>query len=111
MDQHPELEGGRDRVGEDHMFLRGQGIENGTESGTQMETRVYIQVCGQDVTRDDGLIYERMLREECGVETRLDVYTGFGHVFWGMGGDYPKMEMSERRMRDSVEGGGWLLRR
>ena len=43
----------------------------------------YFQVCGMDVTRDDGLVYERVLREESGVETRLDLYEGWPHCWWG----------------------------
>ena len=97
LDQHPELK--RERVGEDHEYLEEQG------------TRVYFQVCGQDMSRDDGLIYEKVLRGETGVQTRLDLYAGFGHVFWGLPGPYMQLEMSKRRMRDSVEGVGWLLRR
>lgn len=97
LDQHPELD--RDKLGEDHVFIKEQ------------DTRVYVQVCGQDIGRDDALIYEKVLREESGVETRLDLYTGFGHVFWGMGGGYAEMEMSKKRMKHSVEGVGWLLRR
>lgn len=96
LDQYPELS--REKVGEDHAFLKANDI------------RVYIQVCGADVSRDDGLIYERVLREEAGVETRLDLYSGFGHVFWGMSGGYSELSMSKKRMQDSVEGIGWLLR-
>ncbi|KAK5072464.1 hypothetical protein LTR64_005064 [Lithohypha guttulata] len=97
LDQHPELN--REKVGQDHLYLKEVG------------TRVYFQVCGQDISRDDGLIYERVLREEAGVETRLDLYSGFGHCFWGMPGPYTELQMSKRRMSDSVEGIEWLLRR
>ncbi|OPB43534.1 Arylacetamide deacetylase [Trichoderma guizhouense] len=67
---------------------------------------VYFQVAGLDPARDDSLIYERILREECGVPTRIDVYRGLPHGFWTM---YPDLEASRRRMRDAVDGVGWLL--
>lgn len=66
----------------------------------------YLQVCGADVSRDDGLIYERVLREECGVPTRLDLYAGWPHCWWSM---YPTLEKSVERQRNAVEGIGWLL--
>ncbi|KAL6700279.1 alpha/beta-hydrolase [Trichoderma pleuroticola] len=67
---------------------------------------VYFQVAGLDPARDDSLIYERILREECGVPTRIDVYRGVPHGFWTM---YPDLAASRRRMRDAVDGVGWLL--
>jgi len=97
IDQHPHLR--RETVGADHVWLRDENV------------RVYFQVCGADMSRDDGLIYERLLREEAGVETRLDLYSGFGHVFWGMGGGYGALDMSQKRTKDSLEGVEWLLRR
>ncbi|KAH7033456.1 lipase 2 [Microdochium trichocladiopsis] len=49
----------------------------------------YFQICGLDPLRDEGLIYERVLREEAGVATRVDVYGGYGHCFWSMWPDLP----------------------
>lgn len=42
----------------------------------------FFQLGGLDPLRDEGLIYERVLREENDTPTRLDVYDGFGHMFW-----------------------------
>ncbi|KAM0808883.1 putative Alpha/Beta hydrolase protein [Seiridium cardinale] len=66
----------------------------------------YFQVRGTGIGRDDSLLYERVLREECGVKTRADLYAGFAHVWWAM---FPEMEMSKKREDDAVAGVGWLL--
>lgn len=63
----------------------------------------YLQLGGMDPLRDEGLVYERVLREEYGVPTRLDVYKGFGHMFWT---NWPKMNASKRFVQ---EGFKWLL--
>ena len=43
--------------------------------------RAFFQIAGLDPLRDEGLIYEKELRENNTV-TRLNVYDGFGHMFW-----------------------------
>ncbi|KAJ9651238.1 hypothetical protein H2198_009467 [Neophaeococcomyces mojaviensis] len=97
LDQQPDLN--RPSPATDHTWLKDGHV------------KVYFQACGQDISRDDTLIYERMLREEVGVETRLDLYAGFGHCFWAIPRIYAEMEMTKARTRHSVEGIGWLLRR
>lgn len=90
-------------------FNQHHPADNGTRSvkhGHLGIPRTYFQVCGLDMARDDSLIYERVLREECGIETRLDMYAGFPHCWWLM---YSQLEMSKKRMKDVVEGVGWLL--
>ncbi|TVY59632.1 AB hydrolase superfamily protein B1A11.02 [Lachnellula suecica] len=61
----------------------------------------YFQVCGLDPLRDEALIYERVLREEAGVRTRLDVYRGLGHYFWT---NFPGLEMSKTFVEETVIG-------
>lgn len=68
--------------------------------------KTYLQVCGMDPLRDEALIYERVLREEAEVQTKLDFYPGYGHMFWT---NYPKMPMSRKFVEDTLEGFKWLL--
>jgi acetyl esterase/lipase len=66
----------------------------------------YFQVCGADPLRDEALIYERILREEEGIQTKMDVYPGLPHGFWSV---FPTIESSKRFVEESVKGVGWLL--
>lgn len=65
----------------------------------------FIQVCGRDFMRDDGLLYELMLREH-GTKTRLNVYPGLPHCFWTL---IPYHEASKKFMTDIALGFAWLL--
>jgi acetyl esterase/lipase len=68
----------------------------------------YFQVNGLDPLRDEALIYERVLREEYGIKTKLDMYPGLPHGFWGF---FPMLKASDQFRIDMVEGMGWLLGR
>lgn len=67
--------------------------------------KAYIQICGMDPLRDDGLIYEEVLREN-GVKTRIDIYPGLPHEFWLF---LTQLESSKKWKREFVEGVRWLL--
>lgn len=67
----------------------------------------YIQVCGLDGLRDENLIYERVLREEYSIPTRLDFYPGLPHHFWEF---FPQLtKQVEQRTKDTIDGFRWLL--
>ena len=65
----------------------------------------YLQSCGMDVTRDDALVYEEVLRED-GVHTRLDIYPGTPHVFWTT---FRTLSQTKKWEKDTIDGVGWLF--
>lgn len=69
--------------------------------------KTYFQICGMDVLRDEALIYEQVLREDNGVETRLDIYPGMPHIFWGA---FAHLSQGKKAAVDLVEGIKWLLK-
>lgn len=67
-----------------------------------------FQVCGQDLLRDDGLIYEKVLRTEYGIPTKMTVYPGLPHGFWLM---MPQIDASKKYVKEFMESIAWLLER
>ncbi|EMD36119.1 hypothetical protein CERSUDRAFT_53128 [Gelatoporia subvermispora B] len=65
----------------------------------------YLQICGRDPLRDEGILYERVLRE-AGVKTRMDVYPGVPHAFHWHFGHIP---LALKYDQDTKYGLRWLL--
>lgn len=68
----------------------------------------FFQVNGMDPLRDEALVYERVLREEYGIKTKLDMYPGLPHGFWLF---FPMLKASRQLLVDMVQGMGWLVGR
>ncbi|KAF7341799.1 Esterase/lipase/thioesterase [Mycena sanguinolenta] len=66
---------------------------------------LYIQICGLDPLRDEGLLYERVLREQ-DVRTKLDIYPGVPHGFHAL---WPGMTASKKWEEDVRAGVRWIL--
>ncbi|KAJ6566607.1 Alpha/Beta hydrolase protein [Mycena capillaripes] len=67
---------------------------------------VYIQVCGMDPLRDEGLLYERLLRER-GIATKLDIYSDLPHGFHEF---LPQLTAIKKWHADFHAGIEWLLK-
>lgn len=68
--------------------------------------KTFIQAGGLDALRDQAIIYAKALDEEWEAEVRLNVYGGYGHMFWT---NWPQLEESKKFWKDTVEGFEWLL--
>jgi acetyl esterase/lipase len=66
----------------------------------------YLQASGSDILRDDSIIYERVLREDYKVPTRIDIYKGMPHMFWVF---FPTFTTTLQWKEDIVNGVRWLL--
>lgn len=71
----------------------------------RMMPRTFLQVAGQDLFRDNGLILAYALRDRS-VEVKLEVYPGLCHSFWVFA---PSLTLSKKFVKDIVEGFAWLL--
>ncbi|KAK7937727.1 uncharacterized protein PG986_014595 [Apiospora aurea] len=67
--------------------------------------KMFLQVAGHDMFRDDGLILAYALQDR-GVEVKLAVYPGVCHSFWVFA---PDLTLSKRFVSDIVKGFAWLL--
>ncbi|KAF2675984.1 alpha/beta-hydrolase [Lentithecium fluviatile CBS 122367] len=76
-------------------------------SGHNNHPPTYFQLCGMDPLRDDGLIYEYVLREEYGVPTKMDVYAGMPH---GGTDFYQMLPVHGKSMKDMKAGIEWILK-
>lgn len=79
----------------------------GHPHGHKGVAKAFFQVGGLDPLRDEAVLYEQKLRD-ADVLTRLELYGGYGHMFWT---NYPELEESTKFVQDTLEGVRWLLER
>ncbi|TCD70229.1 hypothetical protein EIP91_004410 [Steccherinum ochraceum] len=65
----------------------------------------YLQIAGLDLLRDEGILYEKLLRE-AGVRTKLIIYPGVSHGFFFA---YPSLDKTKQWETDFEEGLRWLI--
>ncbi|EME44667.1 hypothetical protein DOTSEDRAFT_72203 [Dothistroma septosporum NZE10] len=65
----------------------------------------FFQLGGLDPLRDEALVFAQIL-EANNTATKIEVYDGFGHMFWA---NWPTMNRSKEFVRDTLEGVKWLL--
>ncbi|KAJ3526429.1 hypothetical protein NM208_g11195 [Fusarium decemcellulare] len=69
---------------------------------------VFFQLCGMDPLRDEALIFERHLRKDLGVQTRLNIYSSLPHAFWFI--PLPSLEgVTKQVAEDYANGVQWLI--
>lgn len=59
-----------------------------------------------DPIRDEGLIFEKVLREEFNGKTKLETYPGVPHMFFAF---FPQLKISQKFVEDTTKGAEWLL--
>ncbi|KAJ9643676.1 hypothetical protein H2204_001821 [Knufia peltigerae] len=68
----------------------------------------FFQVAGLDPLRDEAIIYEGILRENCGIRTKMNIYAGLPHYWWA---SFPFLGTAKTFRKDQVNGMGFLLGR
>jgi acetyl esterase/lipase len=80
-------------------------VQAGHELDLGSMPRTFLQVAGEDLFRDDGLVLSYAM-QAAGAEVLVEVYPGVPHSFWVFA---PSLKVSQKCIEDMVRGVAWLL--
>jgi len=55
---------------------------------------------------DENILYERVLREDYGIKTKIDIHPGLPHIFWT---SYKDANFTKNAKECRLKGFQWLL--
>lgn len=64
----------------------------------------YLQIAGQDIFRDDGVLYAKQLQRG-GAKTKVRTFPAVPHAWW----EFEALDEAEEFLPDLVKGVKWLL--
>ncbi|KAF7548041.1 hypothetical protein G7Z17_g7310 [Cylindrodendrum hubeiense] len=75
------------------------------DSHANIAQKAYFAICGWDPRRDEAILLDQLL-QEVGLSTKVQIYQGLPHGFWGTCPDLPA---SKLWLEHLIEGMRWMI--